>query len=406
MKKKTIGIIAATTTLAAVAGTVGWQVADKEVLLAIDGTNQTVHTFGSTVNDALAKKGIMVGEHDTVVPSPNSAITDGTVVNIAYGRPLTITLDGKKTTVWTTASTVDAALSQLGITEAGTRLSVSRSAAVGREGLALTATTPKTISISEPGKPAVALETTANTVGDLLKERRITLGKGVTVTPDAKTALTDELKVVVTRTVTKTRTSTEAIKHETTTVDSDELAAGSRKVSVKGVDGERTKTLQVTVVNGKETATKVVSEKITKQPVTEKVLVGTKKAEAPKPTSTESTKPSPSQSKRSAAPTPKTTSTPKATEAKSSSSSGAGLNLARADMWDRIAQCESTGNWSINTGNGYYGGLQFDRGTWLANGGGAYAPTANLASRAEQITIANKVYAQRGLQPWGCAHAA
>ena len=75
-------------------------------------------------------------------------------------------------------------------------------------------------------------------------------------------------------------------------------------------------------------------------------------------------------------------------------------------MWDRIAQCESTGNWSINTGNGYYGGLQFDRGTWLANGGGAYAPTANLASRAEQITIANKVYAQRGLQPWGCAHAA
>ena len=75
-------------------------------------------------------------------------------------------------------------------------------------------------------------------------------------------------------------------------------------------------------------------------------------------------------------------------------------------MWDRIAQCESGGNWSINTGNGYYGGLQFDRGTWLSAGGGAYAPTANLASRAEQITIANKLYAQRGLQPWGCRHAA
>ncbi|EKA62708.1 transglycosylase domain-containing protein [Janibacter hoylei PVAS-1] len=75
-------------------------------------------------------------------------------------------------------------------------------------------------------------------------------------------------------------------------------------------------------------------------------------------------------------------------------------------MWDRIAQCESTGNWSINTGNGYYGGLQFDSRTWLGSGGGDFAPRADLATREEQITVANRVYAQRGLQPWGCAHAA
>lgn len=75
-------------------------------------------------------------------------------------------------------------------------------------------------------------------------------------------------------------------------------------------------------------------------------------------------------------------------------------------MWDRIAQCESGGNWSINTGNGYYGGLQFAQGTWAAMGGTAFAPRADLASRAQQITIANKLYAQAGLQPWGCAHAA
>nr|WP_268234569.1 transglycosylase family protein [Knoellia flava] len=75
-------------------------------------------------------------------------------------------------------------------------------------------------------------------------------------------------------------------------------------------------------------------------------------------------------------------------------------------MWDRIAQCESGGNWSINTGNGYYGGLQFDIRTWLGAGGGDFASRADLASRAEQITVANRVYADRGLQPWGCAHAA
>ena len=86
--------------------------------------------------------------------------------------------------------------------------------------------------------------------------------------------------------------------------------------------------------------------------------------------------------------------------------SGAGLNLAHADMWDRIAVCETGGNWSINTGNGYYGGLQFDYGTWLGAGGGDFAQRADLASREQQITVANRVYATRGLQPWGCAHAA
>lgn len=68
--------------------------------------------------------------------------------------------------------------------------------------------------------------------------------------------------------------------------------------------------------------------------------------------------------------------------------------------WDRVAACESGGNWAINTGNGFYGGLQFDRGTWLGSGGGAYAPTANLASKAAQVRIAERVRAARGLSPW------
>jgi hypothetical protein len=71
-------------------------------------------------------------------------------------------------------------------------------------------------------------------------------------------------------------------------------------------------------------------------------------------------------------------------------------------MWDRVAQCESGGNWSINTGNGYYGGLQFSYSTWLAYGGADFASRADLASRAEQITVANRVYADNGLSQWGC----
>jgi nucleoid-associated protein YgaU len=75
---------------------------------------------------------------------------------------------------------------------------------------------------------------------------------------------------------------------------------------------------------------------------------------------------------------------------------------AHADSvnWDAIAQCESGGNWKINTGNGYYGGLQFSRGTWLAYGGGSYAPTANLASRSQQIAVAERTLAGQGIGAW------
>jgi resuscitation-promoting factor RpfA len=68
--------------------------------------------------------------------------------------------------------------------------------------------------------------------------------------------------------------------------------------------------------------------------------------------------------------------------------------------WDAIAQCESSGNWHINTGNGYYGGLQFNRSTWKAYGGGKYAGTADRASRSQQIAIAEKVVRGQGIGAW------
>ncbi|MEU6466372.1 transglycosylase family protein [Streptomyces sp. NPDC046976] len=77
-------------------------------------------------------------------------------------------------------------------------------------------------------------------------------------------------------------------------------------------------------------------------------------------------------------------------------------NAAAADngVWDRIAQCESGGNWHINTGNGYYGGLQFSAHTWSAYGGGAYASTADRASRSAQIAVATRVQRAQGWGAW------
>ena len=75
-------------------------------------------------------------------------------------------------------------------------------------------------------------------------------------------------------------------------------------------------------------------------------------------------------------------------------------SAATASEWDAVARCESGGNWAINTGNGYYGGLQFSASTWAAYGGTAYASTADKASKAQQIAIAEKVLASQGKGAW------
>lgn len=85
--------------------------------------------------------------------------------------------------------------------------------------------------------------------------------------------------------------------------------------------------------------------------------------------------------------------------------SGAEAVPVDGSVWDRLAQCESGGNWAINTGNGYYGGLQFNYSTWLGYGGAEFAEYAHLATREQQITIAERLRAARGFQPWPACRA-
>ena len=73
---------------------------------------------------------------------------------------------------------------------------------------------------------------------------------------------------------------------------------------------------------------------------------------------------------------------------------------APESVWDKLATCESSGNWSINTGNGYYGGVQFKQQTWRAYGGSKYAPRADLATRDQQIAVAERVLAGQGWKAW------
>jgi hypothetical protein len=81
------------------------------------------------------------------------------------------------------------------------------------------------------------------------------------------------------------------------------------------------------------------------------------------------------------------------------------VTYAGNSVWDDLARCESGGNWAINTGNGYYGGLQFSLGTWQQYGGADYAAYPHQASREEQILVAERLRAARGYAPWPACRA-
>jgi uncharacterized protein YabE (DUF348 family) len=349
---------------------------DKAVSLSLDGETSSVHVFGSTVGDLLAKHDLNVGEHDIVQPSADAALHDGDTVVVRYGRKLTVTMDGKTTDYWTTATSVDAALAELGIRADTAKLSVSRSEPLGRSGLALTITTPKNVTVNVDGG-AKTVASTGPTVADALQQLEITLGASDRVNPAPESPLTEGLAITVNRVEKKTVNETQAIAFKVTSQEDANLAKGTKKTTTAGVPGEQNVTFEEVWVDGKLESRNQTGAQVTKNPVDQVVAVGTK-VTAP-----------------TAAPAPSAGNT-----------SGAGLNLANAAMWDRIAQCESGGNWHINTGNGYYGGLQFAQSTWLANGGADFAARADLASREQQITVANRLYAKSGLAPWGCAGAA
>jgi uncharacterized protein YabE (DUF348 family) len=364
VRKSIIAAVGATAAIAVAGGSVAYAEKSKTVSLSVDGQVRKVHTFGSTVADALKAEKVQIGAHDVVAPGPDSKLKDGQEISIQYGRELTVNADGTKKAYWTTADSVNEALADLGLRYDGAQLSTSRSAPLGREGLELVVKTPKTVQIVHLGKIAT-IKSLAGTVGEALTEARIRWDADDRITPAATTPLKLGVnKIGYVQVLQKQVTKTLAVAHGTDETKSATLVEGTKTTTAKGTDGSKTVTYLYTYLDGKLSTTKVVASKVVTAPVDEKVLVGTKPKPQASTTTTTDQKPT----------------TP-------TSSGGA---------WDRIAACESGGNWAANTGNGYYGGLQFDHGTWAAYGGTAYANNANGASKAQQIAIAEKVKADRG----------
>ena len=357
-----IGAQAAVLT-ALILGLVTFVGGNKTVAVAIDGETQSVTTRAATVADVLKDSQIEVSNLDAVSPALGTAVADGAAIDIKRNKTVEVNIDGVERVVQTTGLTVADVLEQLNV-ESDSEIAQGPALELVDLRTPIDISTPKAVTIKVDGDTK-NLDTTAATVADVLAEAKVEVSKDDELNVKASDEITENLKIKVTRVETKKVKETETIAHGTKTVKDAKALEGTKKTLTKGKDGERTKTYEVTLRNGKETDKELVSDKVTTKPVDEEISVGTK--EKPKPKASAGT-----------------------------TASAGGVSAT----WKALAKCESGGNWAINSGNGYYGGLQFSASSWAGAGGTKYAPLPHQATPAEQVATAEKLRANGGWGHW------
>ena len=346
---------------AVVGGTIAYSQAGKDVYLSVDGQTRKVSVDADTVRALLAAEDIKVAAKDLVAPGPGTTLSDGDRIVVRYARPIAVTIDGRKQTYWTTELTVDRALDALGLRFGNARMSASRSQPIGRGGLDLSISTPKSVTIAADGVTRT-VTTTAPSVGELLLDQGIAVGPADRLSVVPATPITDGLVVALTRITRTTMTVTEMVPFGTDSKKSAALATGQTKLVSAGKSGKRTATYTVLLANGKEVGRTLVSATVLKPAVNKVVQVGTKPVAA----------------------------------------TGTGANVGGSVdslNWTALAKCESGGNPRAVNSAGYYGLYQFSLSTWRSVGG-----TGNPidASADEQTLRAKMLYQKGGAGQWGC----
>ncbi|MGY1750362.1 ubiquitin-like domain-containing protein [Modestobacter sp. SYSU DS0511] len=342
--------------LGLVGGSAAFYLAQKSVTLTIDGQSREISTYAGTAGEVLADEGLTPAAHDVVLPTADSVVHDGDTVVLNRARPLTLTVDGVRSEVLTTALSVDGALQELGLRGDDLVLSASRSERVPLNGMDLAISTSKDITLIADGQHRT-LTTTAATAGDLLAEQGIALSATDRISLYPDQPLLDAMVLQVTRVQVAEVVEVQPVDFATVETPDPDVVTGQKTVTQEGVPGERTVTWRVTVTDGVETGREQLSTAVTRAPVDQLVTVGTK----PRPAGT----------------VPATAD---------------GLN------WAALAKCESGGRADAVSGTGKYRGMyQFSTSTWAAVGGSG-DPAA--ASAEEQTMRAQMLYARSGAGQW------
>jgi resuscitation-promoting factor RpfB len=344
-------------TLLALAYAGGYAVAaHKTVTLSVDGTQMTVATMKSHVIDVVEENGFDVGEHDDLYPAANEPVHQSDAIVLRRSRPLQVSLDGENSRqVWTTASTVADALAQLQMTDKAPA-AASRGSRVPLAGMSLPVVSAKTVQLNDAGATRT-LHLAAPNIAGLLEAAGMPLEQNDTVVPAASSPVVDGMQIQVTRIRIEKVTERVPLPPSTKQIPDVTLNMSRQVVDDPGAPGTQDVTFALAKVNGVETGKLPVANVVVVPARDGVVRIGAKPG----------------------------TEVPPVTD-------GA--------QWDALARCESTGNWAINTGNGFYGGVQFDQNTWERQGGLRYAPRADLATREEQIAIAEVTRARQGWGAW------
>jgi resuscitation-promoting factor RpfB len=330
--------------------------AHKTVTLTIDGAPMTVSTMKSHVIDVVNENGFDVGERDDLYPAGDQTVHQSDTIVLRRSRPLQISLDGHGSReVWTTASTVQEALTQLSMTDTAPA-AASRGSRVPLEGMSLPVVSPRTVALNDGGVVRTVRLAAANVAG-LLEAAGVPLLQSDTVVPAASAPVSDGMQVQVTRVRVEKVTQQMPLLPDNKVVPDPTMNMSRQVVEDPGTAGTQNVTFAVATVNGVETGRLPVANVVVAPARDALLRVGAKPGTEVPPVSNGTT-------------------------------------------WDALSRCEAGGNWAINTGNGFYGGVQFDQNTWERNGGLRYAQRADLATREEQIAIADVTRARQGWGAW------
>ena len=330
--------------------------AHKTVILTVDGARMTVATMKSRVIDVVKENGFDVGERDDLYPAADEAVHESDSIVLRRSRPLQISLDGEDSRqVWTTASTVQEALAQLQMTDKAPA-AASRGSRVPLAGMSLPVVSAKTVVLNDAGATRTLYLAAPNVAG-LLEAAGVPLEQNDTVLPAGYSPVVDGMQIDVTRIRIDKVTQRVPLPPDNQQIPDVSLNMSRQVVDDPGTPGTQDVTFAVAKLNGVETGRLPVANVVV-VPARDGVLrVGAKPGTEVPP-------------------------------------------VMEGAQWDAISHCEAGGNWAINTGNGFYGGVQFDQNTWERQGGLRYAPRADLATREEQIAIAEVTRARQGWGAW------
>ena len=358
--KKSVFVALNAAVLLGLAGTTAAYAAmSKQVTVTLDGQTSSMRTLSGTVSSGLAIDGITLDPRDKIsidgrAASKDAALSSGDEVEVAFAKPVTVAVDGKAKKVTVHDATVGDVLDRLDVeptTDA--YLSEKPTERLSRSGTRIVVSNPKSFTIKADGK-STKVNSAVPTVSAALKEADISLDGNDEVTPAAGDLISDGDTVKVTRIERVDKTEVVDVEQHVEYKDDKSLDEGTSKVLQPGDAGRAREHVLVTKADGKVRNRLVLASDQLEAPQTKVVLRGTRKLAEP------------------------------------------------IGVWDKIAACESGGNWHINTGNGYYGGLQFSAPTWKSVGGPGL-PHEN--TREVQIKYAKILQARSGWGQWGCAHA-